>query len=104
MEDLLNKAKAALDANADGKIELKEIADAAIGRVVETKDAVIEAAQNVKEGFDANADGRVTADEVGAVAAAVIETAEEKLDDLGDKIEAKADAIEDQLEAKFDKD
>jgi|GEM_PF-2218022 len=104
MEDLLNKAKAALDANADGKVDLQEVADAAVGRVIETKDAILEAAQNVKEGFDANADGKVSADEIGAVAAAVVEAAEEKFDDLGDKLEAAADKVEDKFEAIVDKD
>ncbi len=41
--DLIEQGKAALDANGDGKIEVKEVVDALAGRVKETADAAKEA-------------------------------------------------------------
>lgn len=101
MEELLNKAKAALDANADGEIDFEEVVDAAVDRVVETKDAVVDVAQSVKEAFDEDADGEVSAAEIGAVAAGAIDISEGTFDNFGNKLESIRDKIGDALGSLF---
>ncbi len=80
--DLLEKGKAALDANGDGKIEAKEVLDALGERAKETADAAVEAAEEVRKGFDANGDGEITVDEVKAVAEGAVEKAKGAMKDL----------------------
>ena len=65
---MIEKGKAALDANGDGKVEAGEVLDALGQRVQETVDAAGMAADEIKAGFDADADGKVSLDEVKAVA------------------------------------
>ena len=84
--DLIEQGKAALDANGDGKIEVKEVVDALAGRVKETADAAKEAVDEVKKGFDADGDGAVSGDEVKAVAEGVGKKATEAFEDLKGKI------------------
>ena len=71
-DGLVEKGKAALDANQDGTIEMGEVADVVVGRVREVVDAAGEAVENVKEGFDANGDSTVSLDEVKVVAEGVV--------------------------------
>lgn len=71
-DGLVEKGKAALDANQDGTIEMSEVTDAVVGRVREVVDAAGEAVENVKAGFDANGDSSVSLDEVKTVAEGVV--------------------------------
>ena len=84
--DLIAQSKAALDANADGKIEAKEVADAVVGRVKETAEAAGVAADEIKAGFDADGDGKVSADEVKVVAEGVAEKAQQAIGGIVGKI------------------
>ena len=80
--ELIEQGKTALDANADGKVEAKEVLEALGTRVQETAAAGAEAVESIKEGFDANADGAVSLDEVKAVGEAVAKKAKETFDSL----------------------
>ena len=80
--ELFEQGKAALDGNADGKIDAKEVLDALGERVKETAEAGAEAVASIKEGFDANADGAISVDEVKAVGEAVAAKAKETFDSL----------------------
>ena len=62
--DLVEQGKAALDANADGKVEVKEVADAAASAV-----------DGVKQGLDIDEDGKVSLEEVQLVAEDVADKA-----------------------------
>ena len=84
--DLIEQGKAALDANGDGKIEVKEVVDALAGRVKETADAAKEAVDEVKKGFDADGDGKVSGDEVLCVVEAVTGKASDAVLAVGDKV------------------
>jgi len=86
----VDKGKAALDANADGKVEAKEVADALIGRVMETGEAIATAAGEVKEGFDADGDGKVSFDEVKVVADGVASKVTGAVSDLVGKMKGEA--------------
>ena len=86
MDDLVEKGKAVLDANEDGTVEAKEVADAVIGRVKEVVDAAGVAVENVKEGFDADGDGKVAFDEVRVVGEAVASKAASTIGDLVGKV------------------
>lgn len=88
-DELIEKGKAALDANGDGKIEAGEVIDALGKRAQETVDAVSVAADEVKQGFDANADGQVSLDEVTTVARGVADKAKEAVDGLVNKVTGK---------------
>ena len=83
--NLVEQGKAALDANADGKVEAKEVLDALGERVKETAEAAAIAADEIKQGFDADADGKVSLDEVKVVAEGVAVKAKEAVSDLTDK-------------------
>lgn len=69
-QDLIDQGKAALDADADGKVEVKEVLDALHNRVLVTADAAAVAIDEIKGGFDANGDGVVSGEEVRVVAEA----------------------------------
>lgn len=84
--DLIEQGKAALDANGDGKIEVKEVVDALTGRVKETADAAKEAVEEVKKGFDADGDGKVSGDEVLEVFEAATGKVSEAVLAAGDKV------------------
>lgn len=81
-DDLLAKGTSILDADGDGNVEAKEVLDAIVGRVKETADAAVAAAEEVKKGFDADGDGAVSGDEVKVVADAVKEKAAKAVDDI----------------------
>ena len=81
-DDLIEQGKAALDGNADGKVEAKEVADALAGRVRETANAMKEAADAVAAGFDIDGDGEVTFDEVKSNASAAASMAKDAVADL----------------------
>ena len=87
--DMIDKGKAALDADGDGKVEAKEVLDAFGTRVKETAEAAAVAADEVKQGFDANNDGKVSLDEVKVVAEGVGKKAKEAVDDLTSKFTEK---------------
>ena len=97
----------ALDADGDGKVSAKEVFDAARDRVIETKDAAVEAAESVKEGFDADGNGSVSFDEVKEVAKAAAGAAEAKVDPamgkIADKVEAGVGKVIDAAEAASEK-
>ncbi len=84
-ENLVEQGKAALDANADGKVEAKEVLDALGQRAKDTADAVTTAFDEVKQGFDADADGKVSLDEVKVIAEGVADKAKGAVDDLMEK-------------------
>lgn len=88
-DSLVERGKAALDANQDGSIEVGEVADAVVGRVREVVDAAGEAVENVKEGFDANGDSSVSLDEVRAVAEGVVGMAGNAIGDLVNSVMGK---------------
>lgn len=81
-EGLIEQGKAALDANADGKVEAGEVVDAFTGRVKETAEAAAVAFEEVKAGFDADGDGKVSGAEVKVVADGVIAKAKEGIEGL----------------------
>ena len=84
--DLIDKGKAALDADGDGTVEAGEVLDAIKGRFVETGEAIKEAVDAVKDGFDADGDGAVEGDEVRAVAEGIGKKAKDAVEGLfGDK-------------------
>lgn len=83
--NVIERGKAALDANGDGKVEAKEVFDALGARAKETADAAAVAADEVKQGFDADGDGRVSLDEVKVVADAAGKKAKEAVDGLMEK-------------------
>ena len=84
--NLVEQGKAALDANADGKVEAKEVVDAVVDRAKETAEAAGAAAEEIKAGFDADGDGSVSVDEVKAVADAVAAKGKQAVDGLMSKI------------------
>ena len=85
-DDLIAQGKAALDANGDGKVEAKEVADALVDRAKETAEAAGIAAEELKAGFDADGDGKVSSDEVKTVAEGVAGKATEAIDGIVGKI------------------
>ena len=50
--DLVEQGKAALDANADGNVELKEVADAVVAQAKGIADAAASAVDGVKQDLD----------------------------------------------------
>ena len=84
--DLVEKGKAALDADADGKVEVQEVADAVVDRVKETAEAAAVAAGEVKKGFDADGDGSVTFDEGKLTAEAAAKKVSDAVTGLVDKV------------------
>lgn len=97
--DLVAQGMSALDGNADGKVEAKEVADAFVGRVKETADAMREAADNVAAGFDIDGDGKVSIDEVKSNASAVAGMAKGAVGDLVEKISGKQAAEAQEVDA-----
>ncbi|MDO5119749.1 MAG: EF-hand domain-containing protein [Coriobacteriales bacterium] len=85
-ESMIEEGKAKLDANGDGKVEVKEVIDAFTGRVKETIDAAAEAVDEIKKGFDADADGRVSGEEVLDVVEAATGAVTEALSGMADKV------------------
>jgi Ca2+-binding EF-hand superfamily protein len=83
--NLIDKAKTALDADADGKVEASEVLDALSDRVLETAEAAAVAADEIKQGFDADADGKVSLDEVKVVADGVAAKAKEAVNGITEK-------------------
>ena len=83
--NLIDQGKAALDANADGKVEAKEVLDALGNRAKETAAAAAVAADEVKQGFDADGDGKVSLDEVKVVADAAAQKAKNAVDGIVEK-------------------
>jgi len=84
--NMVEQGKAALDKDADGKVEAKEVLDALGERVKETADAAGQAAASIKDGFDADGDGAVSLDEVKAVGGAVADKAKGAIDGIIGKV------------------
>lgn len=91
-DGLVEKGKAALDANQNGSVEAAEVADAVVGRVKEVVDAAGQAVDSVKEGFDADGDGSVSFDEVKVVAEGVAGMASSAFGDLVNSVKGKTGA------------
>lgn len=73
--DFVEQGKAALDANADGKVEVKEVADAVVAQAKGVADAAASAVDGVKQGLDIDEDGKVSLEEVQLVAEDVADKA-----------------------------
>lgn len=73
--DLVEQGKAALDANADGNVELKEVADAVVAQAKGVIDAAASAVDGVKQSLDIDEDGKVSLEEVQLVAEDVVDKA-----------------------------
>ena len=90
---IIDRGIEALDANGDGKIEALEaagvVAGAVAGRVKETAEAAVVAADEVKKGFDADGDGKVSLDEVKVVAEGVGQKVSGVMNNLVDKAAGK---------------
>ena len=69
---IMDKAKAAFDANQDGEVEAAEVASTVAGAVkvagAAASSAVAGAAEQVKKNFDIDEDGKVSMEEVQLVA------------------------------------
>ena len=117
--NIVEQGKAALDKNADGKVEAKEVIDALGDRVKETAAAAGEAAASIKDGLDIDGDGAVSFDEVKETGGAVAEKAkgavgdfinkikggdkaEEAIEVEGEVVDAAEDAAEDVVEAEVE--
>ena len=85
-EDLIAQGKAALDTNADGTVEAKEVVDAVVDRAKETAEAAGVAAEEIKAGFDADGDDKVSVDEVKVVAEGIADKATKTVNDIVGKI------------------
>lgn len=84
--DLVEQGKAALDANADGNVELKEVADAVVAQAKGIADAAASAVDGVKQDLDIDGDGKVSLEEVQLVAEDAADRAKGAVTGLVDKI------------------
>ena len=84
--DLVEQGKAALDANADGKVEAKEVADAVVAQAKGVADAAASAVDGVKQDLDIDGDGKVSLEEVQLVAEDAVDRAKGAVTGLVDKI------------------
>lgn len=85
-DDLLEKGKAAFDANEDGKIEAKEVADAFVNGAKGVAGAAAAAVGKIKQDLDIDEDGKVSLTEVQLVAEDIAGKAAGAVSNLGKKI------------------
>ncbi len=88
-DELLEKGKAVFDANADGKVEIQEIAGAVVEGAKGVAGAAAAAVDGVKQNLDIDEDGKVSLEEVQLVAEDLAGKAAGAVSGLASKITGK---------------
>ncbi len=88
-DELLEKGKAVFDGNADGKVEIQEIAGAVVEGAKGVAGAAAAAVDGVKQNLDIDEDGKVSLEEVQLVAEDLAGKAAGAVSGLASKITGK---------------